>query len=68
MTERLLSAAEVSRMYGIPEKTLRVWRSQKRGPTYYKLIPGRSGMVRYRASDIDTYLAQNTHRCTAEYA
>lgn len=49
----LASTAEVAAMLGIPQKTLVEWRSRGIGPEYLRI--GRH--VRYRWSDVDTWLA-----------
>ena len=46
-----ISAKEVERALGISEKTLANWRSQGRGPIYYKL----GGKVRYEVSDLEDW-------------
>jgi excisionase family DNA binding protein len=50
----LLTPKTASEFLGIPEGTLAQWRSQRRGPTFIKL-EGR--LVRYRASDLEQYIA-----------
>ena len=51
MEDTLLTAEEVERRFGIPEKTLANWRCQRKGPAYYKL----GGKVKYAEKDIDTW-------------
>jgi len=51
---RLLSPAQAAEVLGIPEGTLAQWRSQRRGPPFIKL-EGR--LVRYRARDLEQYIA-----------
>lgn len=36
-SRRFLSAAEVSERLGVPEPTLRHWRSQRRGPQWVRI-------------------------------
>lgn len=48
----MLSETEAAQLFGISRCTLRCWRSQRKGPRYYKA--GRT--VKYRAEDIDAYL------------
>lgn len=47
----LLSTDEASEIIGIGSGTLRAWRSQGKGPKFYK-APGQKGVVRYRVSDL----------------
>jgi excisionase family DNA binding protein len=54
---RLLTPKEAAEFLGVPEGTLAQWRSQRRGPSYFKL-EGR--LVRYRASDLENYLSRHT--------
>jgi predicted DNA-binding transcriptional regulator AlpA len=49
----LAASAEVAEVLGIPEKTLREWRSRGIGPDYLKV--GR--YVRYRWSAVNAWLA-----------
>jgi hypothetical protein len=51
---RLLTPAQAAEVLGIPEGTLAQWRSQRRGPVFIKL-EGR--LVRYRARDLESYVA-----------
>jgi len=46
-----ITAKEVERAFGIAEKTLANWRSQGRGPVYYKL----GGKVRYKLADLEDW-------------
>lgn len=50
----LLTCREAGEFLGVPESALAQWRSQRRGPPYIKL-EGR--LVRYRLSDLETYLS-----------
>jgi predicted site-specific integrase-resolvase len=52
MENKFLSPKEVSEIHGIPEKTLANWRSQGKGPAYYKL----AGKVKYACVDIETWI------------
>ena len=54
ITEQLATTRQVSDQTGIPEQTLRGWRSRGEGPPWFRL--GRS--VRYRQRDIDRWLAE----------
>lgn len=55
MTERLMTDKEVAELLRISVYSLRQWRIKGKGPRCFKV--GRN--VRYRASDIDDYLANN---------
>jgi predicted DNA-binding transcriptional regulator AlpA len=50
----LLSQAEVSRRLGVSIGTLAVWRSSRRYPLPYVKV---GGLVRYRESDVATFIA-----------
>lgn len=52
-----LTAREAARVTKLAEQTLANLRHRGRGPKYTKLSPGRSGRIRYRRSDIETWLA-----------
>jgi predicted DNA-binding transcriptional regulator AlpA len=56
MNKTLLSPKEAAEFLGVPESTLAQWRSQRRGPPYIKL---ELRLVRYRQSDLETYLGQH---------
>jgi excisionase family DNA binding protein len=51
---RLLTPDEASEFLSVPIGTLNQWRSQRRGPSYIK-FEGR--LVRYRATDLEKYVA-----------
>ena len=56
MEPKYISTAEVSRLYGIPKKTLENWHSHKRGPRYHK-----SGKrVVYRVADVEVFMAEHS--------
>ena len=57
----LAASAEVAEVLGIPEKTLREWRSRGIGPDYLKV--GR--YVRYRWSAVNAWLATREQGKTA---
>jgi len=50
---RMLSETEVAERHEIAQSTLRSWRTQRKGPRYYKV--GRT--VRYRIEDLDAFFA-----------
>lgn len=54
---KLMTAKELSEMLGIPEGTLRYWRSVGLGPVWHKL----EGSIRYALEDVEAYL-QNSRR------
>ncbi len=53
-----MTGAEVARRLRLSEWTLRQWRRNGRGPAYIRV--GR--LVRYRAADVEAYLAQREVR------
>ena len=52
MTEKYLKPKEVEQALGIPEKTLANWRSQGKGPAYFKF----GGKVRYALKDLEGWI------------
>jgi excisionase family DNA binding protein len=54
-TAKLLTPKQAAEFLGVPDGTLAQWRSQRRGPVFIKL-EGR--LVRYRARDLETYIAE----------
>jgi hypothetical protein len=55
---RLVSTKELSRMWDIPESTLRYWRCAGIGPTYVKL----GGRIKYDLVDVETYVGANKRK------
>lgn len=51
-SRHMLSEAQAAQVFGVSRCTLRCWRSQRKGPRYYK--SGRT--VRYDPADVDAYL------------
>jgi hypothetical protein len=51
----LLKSFEVAKRLKIQETTLRVWRTQKKGPPYLKLGEGKSSPIRYAEKDIQMW-------------
>jgi Helix-turn-helix domain len=54
---QLLTGKQLSKMLGIPEGTLRYWRSVGLGPVWHKL----EGSIRYDLVDVEAYV-QNSRR------
>jgi hypothetical protein len=54
----LLTESQSAKHLGIFLSTLRRWRRKGIGPSYFFL----SGILRYRASDLDEFIAKNTQR------
>ena len=61
LSERL-TPSEVSVVLGVTVGTLANWRTALRGPSFYKLKPGR---VFYLRRDVDTWLAESRVECFA---
>lgn len=59
---KLLTEKQVEQEYGIKVRTLQKWRWAGGGIPYYKL--GRS--VRYKAADIEQYLAERRRVSTSD--
>lgn len=60
-----LTAREVGALAGFSVKTLANWRSQKIGPRYIKLSPGRGGRIRYRRRDVEAWLSSEQEAADA---
>lgn len=57
MDLKLISTKQAAAMLGLPEGTLKGWRSREIGPRWVKL--GRD--VRYDVAVLEEYVRQNTH-------
>lgn len=53
--DKLLNDREAAALLGVTPSTLNFWRVQRRGPAFVKL----GHAVRYRRSDLDTYITAN---------
>lgn len=49
----LITPHEAADIIGVKEHTLRAWRSEGRGPTYFKLAPRK--LIRYELADVLDY-------------
>ncbi len=58
-SSKLLTAEAVAEITGLSVETLAQWRSQRRGIPYVKIS---RNCVRYRQSDLDTWLAERIVR------
>lgn len=56
---KLLTPDDAAEKLGVKVATIAQWRKNKIGPNYVKLGAGNAG-VRYRESDIETWLDSNT--------
>ena len=54
--DRLLTEIQAADLLRLSSRTLQAWRTQRRGPSFVRA--GRA--IRYRRSDINTWLEQNT--------
>ncbi len=54
--DRLITPAAVAALLSMNTQTLAVWRHLGKGPVYIKV----EGAVRYRLSDIESWLRHNT--------
>src|SRR5881394_1751492 len=61
LSERM-TAREVAALIGVSVGTLANWRSARRGPSYYKLRPGR---IFYLRRDVETWIAEARVTCYA---
>jgi len=55
---RLVSTKELSKMWDMPESTLRYWRCAGVGPTYVKL----GGRIKYDLADVEAYVRANKQK------
>ncbi|HUZ73185.1 MAG TPA: helix-turn-helix domain-containing protein [Stellaceae bacterium] len=60
---KLLTTPEAADLLGVSPKLLERHRIYGTGPSFVKLAAGRSGRVRYRASDLAAWIAA---RCRSE--
>lgn len=60
--KELLTEREVEKYFGVPTRTLQVWRNRGFGPAFVKA--GRS--VYYRPADIENFIESNVRTCTRE--
>jgi len=52
---QLVSTKELAEIWGVPESTLRYWRSAETGPPYVKL----GGRIKYDLADVEHYVRAN---------
>ena len=57
--DRLVSTAEAAQMLGLAPKTLREWRSQRKGPAVLRLGTGPRARCCYRRSDLEAWTRAN---------
>ena len=58
MTQDLLTPQQVADMLQVKTDTLEAWRGKRIGPAWIKLGDGKRSPVRYRKTDIETYLTE----------
>ena len=54
--DKLLSTGEAAAYLGMAEQTLRLWRTQRKGPAFVRV--GR--LIRYKPDALDTWAARHT--------
>lgn len=54
----LLDEAAISEYLGVPANTLKAWRRRRQGPPYVHV--NSTHLVRYRLSDVDRWLDEQT--------
>lgn len=59
----LMSSREVAEMLGVTDQCVRTWRSQRRGPSYYKIEGGR---IRYKREEVEKWLSKQENNDGAE--
>ena len=55
ISRQLVSTKELAGIWGVPESTLRYWRSAETGPPYVKL----GGRIKYDLADVERYVRAN---------
>ena len=55
LPRQLVSTKELASIWGVPESTLRYWRSAETGPPYVKL----GGRIKYDLADVELYVRAN---------
>ena len=58
----LMSTDKAAAYLGVKPATLQVWRSTNRSRLAFVKV---GGLVRYRKSDLDAFIEQNTHHAAA---
>ena len=58
----LLTTAEAAAFLALKKNTLEIWRVQGSGPAFIKL----GGAVRYKASDLENFIASRTKASTSQ--
>ena len=56
MTQDLLTPTQVADLLQVKIDTLEAWRGKRIGPAWIKLGEGKRSPVRYRRTDVDSYL------------
>lgn len=59
---------EAAKRLKIKPNTLEIWRGKGKGPKFIKLGDSKQAPIRYRDSDIDEWLEQQSFRSTSAYA
>ena len=62
----LLTTQAAAAYLGLSKPTLERFRLSGGGPIYAKLTPGPKGSVRYRSTDLDTWVASRLLRSTSD--
>jgi len=57
--DRLVATAEAAMLLGLAAKTLREWRSQRKGPAVLRLGTGPRARCCYRLSDLEAWTRAN---------
>ena len=65
MSNEVMSTRDLADMLGLQPQTLRIWRSQGRGPQYIR-FGGSKSRVFYRKIDVEVWLERNTFTSTSE--
>lgn len=57
---KFLTSVQLAELLGVTEGTLRNWRAAKQGPPFVKLGKSKQAEVRYKESDINSWINKNS--------
>jgi len=62
VNQKFLNTGQMAAMFGIKPNTAEIWRVRGIGPKFCKF----GGAVRYRLSDLEAYIDEQTRTCTGQ--
>ncbi|SEP49946.1 Helix-turn-helix domain-containing protein [Rhodospirillales bacterium URHD0017] len=66
--DQLLTSDQAAAILGLQVNTLEIWRFRGQGPRFLKLGTRKQSPVRYKRSDVESWLAQRTFASTSAYS